>query len=174
MLLKTGDPRLAWYLVRTKSRQERTVEGTLGNRGLGVYLPRVLEPPTHRRAPRNPVPLFPGYVFVHCVLTANYSAVNYCPGAVGVVRFGDEFAAVEDDFIHFLRERHGDRGYLVMSQARRAPAPGARARVIKGVFAGYEGLVQHYLPGRDRVKLLLMLVGGYRLVEVEARHVRCA
>jgi transcription antitermination factor NusG len=174
MLVKIGDPCRAWYLVRTKPKQERVVDELLRIRGLPTHLPRILEPPSHRRAPRNPVPLFPSYLFVQCVLSDVFSDVNYCPGAAGVVRFGQEFAAVEDEFICFLQERQQDRGFLVMGQARKAPTPGSRARVVGGVFAGYEGLVQSYLPARDRVKLLLMLVGGQRLVEVEARHVRCA
>lgn len=174
MLLNAGDPRPAWYLLRTKPRQERFVEGLLAARGFNTYLPRVLEPPVHRRAPRGPVPLFPSYIFVHCVLAEHFSPVNFCPGGVGVVRFGSEFAAVEDELIQFLRMRQKDRGYVAVAEARKAPSPGAKARVIGGVFAGYEGLVERYLPARDRVRLLLTLVGGRRLVEVEARHIRCA
>lgn len=174
MLLSFGDPCRAWYLVRTKPRQEASVSNVLDRRGVETFVPRVLEPPGHRRAPRGPVALFPGYVFARCVLPALYPAVQYCPGGVGVVRFGERFAAVEDDFVEFLRHRLGDRGYLVMSQARQVPARGRMVKVIDGMFAGYEGMVERYLPAGDRVRLLLALVGGGRRVELPAGQVRCA
>jgi transcriptional antiterminator RfaH len=167
-----GAPLPVWLLVRTKPKQERAVVDALAARGIAGYCPRILEPRTHLRAPRGPVPLFPSYLFVHCVLAEKYAAVHYCSGAAGVVRFGDHIATVEESLIAALRGREGERGYVEIAPPRRGFARGGRARVVAGPLAGLEGVIERYMPGRDRVQLLLAVVRGVHQVEVDARHVR--
>ena len=168
----TGQP--VWLVVRSKPKQERNLLDALAAREVEAYCPRILEPPRHRHAPRGPVPLFPSYVFAHCVLEDKYLAVHYCTGAVGVVRFGDEVAIVDDGIIAGLREREGERGYVVVREVRRPMAEGERVRIVQGPLAGLEGVVRRYLPAKDRVRLLLSIVRGVRHVEVDARHVQSA
>jgi transcription antitermination factor NusG len=172
VLVAPNDPRLLWFLLRTKPKQERAVVETLTARSLTAYCPRVLEPRWHRRAPRGPVPLFPSYVFARFLAAESFGAVNYCPGAAGIVRFGDELAALEDAAVDELRAREGERGYVEVKAAREKPREGSRVRVERGPLAGLEGVVTRYLPARDRVRLLLATIGGVRNVEVDARHVR--
>jgi transcription antitermination factor NusG len=174
MLIALDDPRLVWLLVRTKPKQETAVLHALAVRDVPAYCPRILEPRWHLRAPRGPVPLFPSYVFAHCIVKDRYAAVRYCSGVSGIVRFGESLAAVEADFISLLREREGERGYVVIAEARRAPGKGTRVRVVKGPLHGLEGIVTQYLPAKDRVRLLLTMVCGVRNVEVDVRHIRCA
>jgi transcription antitermination factor NusG len=174
MLIAPYEDRPVWLLVRTKPKKETALVEALEGRDVPAYCPRILEPRWHLRAPRGPVPLFPSYVFAHCVPKERYAAVRYCTGASGIVRFGDALAAVEDEFIASLREREGGRGYLVIAEARRAPAKGSRVRVVHGPLQGFEGIVTQYLPAKDRVRLLLSMVSGVRNVEVDARHIRSA
>jgi transcription antitermination factor NusG len=172
VLIPPDDPRILWLLVKTKPKQERTVLTGLASRDVEGYLPRILEPRSHLRGPLGPVPLFPSYVFARCVARDRYNAVHYCPGALGVVRFGDQIAAIEEDAVADLRAREGERGYLVIQEVRRAPREGARARIESGPLRGLEGVVTRYVPAKDRVRLLLSLVSGVRNVEVDARHLR--
>ncbi len=172
MLVAPTDPRLLWFLLRTKPKQERAVVETLTARSVTAYCPLVLEPRWHRRAPRGPVPLFPSYVFARFLTAESFGMVNYCPGAAGIVRFGGELAALEDAAIDGLRAREADRGYVEVKAARGGPREGSRVRIERGPLAGLEGVVTRYLPARDRVRLLLAAIGGVRNVEVDARHVR--
>lgn len=174
MLIPPTESEPVWLLVRSKPKQERVVAQALAARGVDAYCPRVLEPRSHLRAPQGPVPLFPSYVFAHCVPCERYAAVHYCTGGLGVVRFGEMLAGVEDQQVELLRSREGERGYLVFGEVRKGPKPGTRVRLVGGPLRGFEGIVERYLPARDRVRLLLTLVGGVRRVEVEAGHVRCA
>ncbi len=174
MLITVEDPRTVWLLLRTKPKQEAAVVQALAGRDVPAYCPRILEPRWHARAPRGPVPLFPSYVFARCVAKERFAAVRYCPGASGIVRFGEALAAVEDDFVASLKEREGERGYLVIAEARRAPTRGTRVRVVGGPLRGLEGIVTRYLPAKDRVRLLLAMVAGTRAVEVDARDIQRA
>ena len=172
MLVPPTDPRVLWFLLRTKPKQERVLVDTLAARGIEGYCPRVLEPRWHARAPRGPMPLFPSYVFARFLAAEGFAAANYCTGAAGVVRFGGELAAVDDGVIVGLREREGERGYVELKAARARPREGGRVRIERGPLAGLEGVVTRYLPARDRVRLLLAAVSGVRNIEVDARHVR--
>ncbi len=174
MLISFDHPRQVWLLVRSKPKQESVLVQALANRDVRAYCPKVLEPRWHARAPKGPVPLFPSYVFALCVPREKYTAVRYCTGAAAVVRFGEDLGAVEDEFIASLREREGERGYLEIAEARRAPVKGSRVRIIEGPLRGIEGIVTHYLPAKDRIRLLLAMVSGVRNVEVDRRHVRQA
>ena len=174
MLIPFDDPQPSWLLVRSKPKQESALVQALSGRDVIAYCPKVLEPRWHARAPQGPVPLFPSYVFAYFAPMEKFTAVRYCPGAAGIVRFGLELGAVEEAFITDLRRREGERGYLVIGEARRAPAKGSRVRVVEGPFQGIEGIVTHYLPAKDRVRLLLNMVGGVRRIEVDARHIRSA
>ncbi len=171
MLVEPTDPRPAWLLLRTKPKQERAVSAALEGRGIEAYCPRVLEPRTHRRAPVGPVPLFPSYVFAYGAARDHFRTIHFCAGAAGIVRFGDYLAAVEEEFIGELRRRSAETGHLVFRDVRVAPRAGSRVRIASGPLLGYEGLVERYLPARDRVRILLLLVGGTRRVELDARHV---
>lgn len=171
MLVDPCDSRLLWLILRTKPKQEDAVVQALRPRGVLGYCPKVLEPRWHARAPRGPTALFPSYVFARCVAKKSFAAVNYCPGAARVVRFGEAVAAVEEAFISSLREKEGKRGYLVMAAVRSRPIRGSHVRIVKGPLEGLGGIVERYLPARDRVRLLLAMVSGARTVEVEASHV---
>jgi len=146
------------------------VVDTLAARAVPAYCPLLLEPRWHRRAPVGPVPLFPSYVFARLLAAERFPAVNYCPGATGIVRFGNDLAAIDDAVIDELRVREGERGYVEVKAVRERPREGSRVRVAHGPLAGLEGVVTRYVPGRDRVRLLLAVIGGVRRVEVEARH----
>ncbi|HRS17155.1 MAG TPA: transcription termination/antitermination NusG family protein [Thermoanaerobaculaceae bacterium] len=174
MLIPPTQSSPVWLLVRSKPKQEGVVAAALAGRGIESYVPRVLEPRLHVRAPQGPVPLFPSYVFARCAPRERFAAAHYCPGGLGIVRFGELLAAVEDAQVEVLRSREGERGYLVFGDVRRRLEPGARARLVGGPLKGFEGIVERYLPARDRVRMLLTLIGGVRRVEVDARHLRCA
>jgi transcriptional antiterminator RfaH len=165
---------LVWLVVRTKPKQERHALEALAGRGIEAYCPRILEPPQHRHAPRGPVPLFPGYVFARCLLPQCYRAVHYCSGVAGVVRFGQELAVLDDAIVEALREREGERGYVVVREVRRQPRQGEAVRIVEGPLAGLSGVVERYVPGRDRVRLLLRVVRGVRCAEVPATQVESA
>lgn len=174
MMVAPSDARRLWLLVRTRPKQERRVEDSLVARGIPAFCPRVLEPRLRRWEPKGPVPLFPGYVLAQLVLADGYAAAQYCAGSAGLVRLGARFAAVEDADVETLRRSQGELGYVVLSTRRREVQPGTRVAVVGGSLDGIEGVVTRYLPGRQRVQILLALAWGGCSAEVDARRVRCA
>jgi len=63
-----GDPKKSgrWYVVQTKSRQEKAIARHLRESSISYYLPQhEREIKRARRTFRSYLPLFPGYVFLH-------------------------------------------------------------------------------------------------------------
>jgi transcription antitermination factor NusG len=61
-----GEAAGTWYVLRTRSRQEKVLAGGLAARGIGHYLPLVTCTKMYGgRKAKVELPLFPGYLFVH-------------------------------------------------------------------------------------------------------------
>lgn len=174
MIVSQIDARPFWFLVKSKPLQERRLEEGLGARQIPAYCPRMMEPFRPMWAPKGPVPLFQGYVFGHFTVRDQFSAAHYAPGASGLVRFGAGFAAVEEAFVADLRAREAERGYIQIDTPPRHLRPGSRVRIAAGPLAGVEGIVSRYLPGHERVKLLLHWACSVQSAEVDARSLRRA
>lgn len=174
MLLSPFETRPIWLLVRTKPRQERLASESLECRGIGVYCPRILEPREHIRAARAPLPLFPSYLFGLCRLAESFHALAYCPGVSGPVRFGDRLAAVEEEDVALLREKEQGRGYLLPAFVRKPPVKGSRVAVLAGPFKGLRGIVEHYQPAQNRIRILMEVVSGTWRARLAADFVRVA
>jgi len=155
--------------MRTKPRQEKIATHHLSQRGVEPYCPMFIEPPWHPRAPRGPMPLFAGYLFVHSAMPRDYNAVRYCPGILGPVTFARFLATVSDEFIDALRRREGDRGHVLPEDLFPKLEKGQRVRVVGGPLAGISGVFSGHLRGRQRARILADFLRSQRLVEVDAQ-----
>ena len=156
-----------WLVVRTKPRQERVAVHHLSQREVEPYCPLYLEPPWHPRAPKGPIPLFSGYIFVRCCPDGQLNAVNYCPGVLHIVRFDREPATVDQSIIDALRAREADRGYVVPTELELGIQKGRKVRVMAGPLEGMEGVFRGYLRGGQRARVLMEFLRRRSLVEVE-------
>ncbi len=158
---------LEWLVVRTKPRQERIAMSHLDQRGVEPYCPLFLEPPWHPRAPRGPMPLFAGYIFVACCPREELNAVRYCPGILAPVSFAGNLATVHEAFIQNLRARESVRGYIVADDFNESIPKGQRVKVMGGPLRGLEGVFSGYLKGGQRARVLLEFLRTRRRIEVD-------
>jgi transcriptional antiterminator RfaH len=157
----------AWLVVRSKPRQERVAVCHLREREVEPYCPMYLEPPWHPRAPKGPVPLFGGYLFVRCNPLAQLNTVAYCPGVAHLVRFDRELATVEQAVIDALRAREAERGYIVPAELEFGIENGRKVRVMAGPLKDMEGVFRGYLRGGQRARVLMEFLRRKSMVEVE-------
>jgi hypothetical protein len=156
-----------WLVVRTKPRQERVAVCHLRQREVEPYCPLYLEPPWHPRAPKGPVPLFGGYIFVRCNPHSQLNAVSYCPGVFRPVRFDRVLATVDQDLIDALKLRESDRGYVIPPEMEFGIEEGRKVRVMAGPLKDMEGVFRGYLRGGQRARVLMEFLRRRSLVEVE-------
>lgn len=157
--------RREWYVVRTKPRREDYAQGQLLRRGVQTFLPRILEP---MRGRAEPVvgPLFPGYLFAHVDLLAQYTSVIWAPGVRNFVTFGEVPAAVDAAVVEFLHDRCGPEGVV-----RIVPTfhDGDLVRVTRGPLGGLVGVVQGHVSGECRVRVLMELLRRRTQVSVPSQ-----
>jgi transcriptional antiterminator RfaH len=140
-----------WYVVRTKPRRESYAQEQLIRRGVETFLPRILEPGRARPDPTIG-PLFPGYLFAHIDLAAQYNSVIWAPGVSRFVAFGEVPASIDGAAIEFLQARGGAEGIVRVMPTFE---DGDMVRVTLGPLSGLVGVVQGYITGQGRVRVLM-------------------
>lgn len=146
-----------WYTLQTKPQKESFVEQRLKNRGLEVFLPWIRQ---RRRIGTRyvwaSVPLFPGYLFCRLEFATEGRAIRYWPGVKDFVMFGEIVADVGDEVVGMLKERcpGGFARIEVRPYVR-----GEKVLIKEGALTGLEGVFERQMKSKDRVAVLLELLG---------------
>lgn len=155
---------LAWYCLRAKVKREHLAAVFLRARaGCEVLAPRLSYIKNTRRGKvRFVEALFPGYLFCRFDLQNELRHILGIQGVTGIVHYGQHYPQVDVDFIQELQRR-------MPAEVAEVPepdiAPGVRVEVSEGPFRQLEALVTRVLPARQRVAVLMEILG--RPVEVE-------
>jgi transcriptional antiterminator RfaH len=155
-----------WYCARTKPKHEHIAVANLRkNLGLKVFHPRLrLERNTSRGIVRVNEPLFPCYIFVHCKIAESLSDIQYTVGIRSMVHFNHQMPTIPDSVIYELQSCfEGEEPMIVES----CFVPGTKVLLGEGAFAGMSALVLRVIPSRQRVQVLLEVLGRLAPVEVD-------
>jgi len=156
-----------WYALWTKSHCEQMVFDQLAAKGFQAFLPKI-EAWSRRGGVRHhiPVPMFPGYLFLHHAMELNsYIEVLKTRELVRVLGDGrDRLAVVPDPEIEAIQK-------VVQAQLPALPYPylreGQRVRIMKGPLAGVEGILVHTKPNKGLLVLSIELFQRSVAVEVD-------
>ena len=157
---------LAWYCARTKPKHEHIAAANVRKRlNLEVFHPQLrIERATRRGVVRVIEPLFPGYIFVRCAIEEKLNEIQRTNGISSLVHFGNRIPTVEDSVIGELQECFEAESPLALNDCL---APGDEVLVGDGAFAGMRAFVLRVLPARQRVQVLLDILGRPTPVEVD-------
>jgi len=160
----------AWYCARTKPKHEHLAAAHLRcNLDLEVFHPRLrVERATQRGVMRVLEPLFPCYLFVRCVLEEKINEIQHSNGINRLVHFGSRIPTVADSIVEELQECFGEEDTMTVSDRI---SPGDEVTIGEGAFTGMRAYVLRLMPARKRVQVLLDILGGPTLVEVDRRSV---
>ena len=160
---------MAWYCARTKPKHEHIAAANLQQQlGLEVFNPRLkIERVTRRGVVRRIEPLFPCYLFVR-TFGHSMNEIRYVAGVSTLVHFGQEIPTVADGIIEELRQCFQEDEMLAVEDRLH---PGAEVSVADGAFRGFQAIVLRVLPARQRVQILLDILGRQTLVEVDRRSI---
>lgn len=166
-----GDERASgWYCVRSKPKHEHIAAASLVRlSGFEIFCPRLrMERSTRRGIVRTLEPLFPGYLFVRCILKDKIDDLRYANGVSSIVSFGGRIPQVPEGVVAELRAYFADEETLVVQDELQ---PGADVIVAGGAFEGMRASVLRVMPVRQRVQILLEILGRPTAVEVERTSV---
>jgi len=147
----------AWYVIQSKPRKESQVIAYLKSQGLEVYFPTVAVQRANPRA-ATAWPLFPCYLFVRANIDkVGVSALQWVPGAIGLVEFDGKPATVHPAVIGAIRQRvrsvQAASGSLLGVPTQDETDPNAY-----DLLAGYEALFDPQLSGVERTQALLKML----------------
>jgi transcription termination/antitermination protein NusG len=141
----------AWYVLTTRSRQEKIAAFMLGSLDIEHFLPLLNQSRKWSdRTQKVLMPLFPGYLFVRISRTAEYQLrVLKVPGIVDFVRNHAGPLAVPEQEIDDIR------GLLASGVAcvpHPFPKAGDQVRIVRGPLAGLVGTL---VRGETQSKLVI-------------------
>lgn len=164
---------IQWYAVHCHTNRERSVHQELELRNLEVFYPYLKVKPVNPRS-RKERPYFPGYLFVHIDLEkTGVSFLQWMPHVIRIVSHGGEPSVVPSTLIHALQHRMEE--LAVHPEALLSPAIqlGDAVQITQGPFEGYPAIFDARLPGTERVRVLLKLLGGtYLKVDLEGKDIQ--
>ena len=155
----------AWYCARTKPKHEHIAAANLRkNLELEVFHPQLrVERATRRGIVHIIEPLFPCYIFVRCVLGECLGEIRHTTGVSTLVHFGNRIPEVSDAVIAELQECFEAEEPMNVEDRL---SPGAEVVFAGGAFLGMRTVVLRVLPARQRVQVLLDILGRPTPVEV--------
>jgi transcriptional antiterminator RfaH len=156
--LCTSQTEPAWFCVRTRLKCEHIAAAHLRQvPGVDAFNPQLRLLRSTRQGPRlSTESLFPNYIFARFVLGSMLEKVRYTPAVKIVLRFGDQVPEVPDAVIEHLRRDLAELNSEVLTDA---PEEGEQVEIVSGAFAGMKGLVTRVLPGKQRARILVDLMG---------------
>ena len=154
----------AWFCIRTHLKHEHIAAAHLRRiSGVEAFNPQVRLLRSTRQGPRwSTESLFPNYMFARFVLNSLLETVRYAPAVKFVLRFGDRVPEVPDAVIEKLRQELVEVTSQLLTDI---PAEGEEVEIASGAFGGMKGKVARVLPGNQRARMLIDVMG--RLVPAE-------
>ena len=162
-----ADDKEAWFCLRTQIKHEHIAASHLRKMdGVQVFLPRI----RFKRATRQGSvwvneALFPGYLFARFDWQGSYRKVQAASGVRGIVHFGKYWPTIPEKGIEEMRQVIGATELHTISQDF---SPGDAVRVTDGTLLGLRAIVSQVMPSRERVAVLMELLGRQTMIEVTA------
>jgi transcriptional antiterminator RfaH len=147
-----------WACIRTHPKHEHIAAAQLRHvAGIEVFNPQLrLERQTRRGRMRSTESLFVNYLFARFVIETTLERVRYTPSVKTVLQFGERIATIPHAVIQELRETLLENADTVFTDA---PLEGDEAEISNGPFQGEKGIIVRVLPARERVEILLDVLG---------------
>jgi transcriptional antiterminator RfaH len=147
-----------WACLRTHPKHEHIAAAQLSHiPGVEVFNPQLrLERQTRRGRMRSTESIFVNYLFARFVIETGLERVRYTPSVKTVLQFGERIATIPGPVIEELRQTLLENADTVFTDA---PSEGDEAEISRGPFQGEKGIILRVLPARERVEILLDVLG---------------
>jgi transcriptional antiterminator RfaH len=147
-----------WICIRSHLKREHIAAANLRQiPGVEVFNPQLrLLRLTRRGRATSMEPLFPSYLFARFFKQSTLEKVKYTAAVKSVLRFGDNFAWVPDAVIQGLERDLNESQSKILTDA---PDEGEEIEVVAGAFAGQKAAVARVLPAKQRVQILVEVMG---------------
>ncbi len=154
-----------WYVLRTRSRQEKVLSGALAGMRINHYLPILRRMRTYgARRVEVSEPMFPGYLFLWGPRDQLYEA-DRTRRVAGIIEVHDQERLEWE--LSGIHQALSLRAPLELYPALQV---GIRVVIVSGPFLGLQGLVERK-PKPDRLVLQVRMLGGAVKLEIDGAAV---
>jgi len=154
----------SWYVIQTKPKKESEAKSYLSLKGIEVFYPRMEFYSQRSGKPNKEIrPLFPNYIFGSFDAVRDYTLVRYGRGVNKIVCFGGEPASMSEVVIEEIRRRIDETGIVSRKFDLKPNEP---VRVRCGPFRDFLGIFEKWMPEKERVRILLNLIGYQPQIEL--------
>lgn len=163
---ETPDSKFAWFCLRSQLKHERIAGAHLRRQnGVEVFVPTIrFKRKTRYGSAWVTEALFPSYLFARFDWSRSLRLVHYSPGISEVVHFGCHWPVVAAEAMDELRSLFGsDEIHVIPDEV----SPGDSVQIAGGCFHGLHAVVDHVMPSRKRVAVLLDFLGSQAQVEID-------
>ena len=151
-----------WYLIKTKSRQEKIAKQNLKYQGYEAFCPIA-------KINNQLVVLFPGYLFTQLNdKTQNWSPINSTKGVSYFVKFGLNFAKVPTSVIEFIKTNQNITTEKLKNLNKFKT--GDKVQISDGAFKNWVAIFKCY-KSDERVILLMNLLGREQSLNIKEKSV---
>lgn len=153
-----------WLCLRTTTGKEYALAQALNSFGATSYAPRWLQSKrVFSRKTFTPRPFFPSYLFTAAEgYDAAQARIKQLPVSLRSYRVGN----VDCEFVDQLQAREDESGYIVTVKEAMPYKSGENVIITSDMFNAIEAIFLSHTPERDRIRLLMTMMGAQRQVEL--------
>lgn len=146
-----------WYVVRTKAGDEHRANDNLLHQEIETFLPLYKNYYFRNgRMVQTIKPLFPNYLFARLDLDAHFTKVKWTRGVSRILGNRVGPVSISEKVVQTIRERVGKDSLIELEEQIKE---GDLVQVSSGPLKDLIGIFQKRMSGKDRVKILLNLIG---------------
>ncbi len=146
-----------WFVVRTKAGDENRANTNLLNQEIETFLPLFKARNLRgERMVRTIRPLFPSYLFARLDLELHYTKVKWTRGVSRILGNREGPVPISEAVVQTIRDRVGKDNLIELDEEMKE---GDLVQVVSGPLKDLLGVFQKRMSGKDRVKILLNLIG---------------
>jgi transcriptional antiterminator RfaH len=162
----------AWFCLRSHPKHEHIASANLKRLPeLEVFCPRLRSRKLTRRGPVwMTESLFPNYLFARFELARLLDFVRYTPGVNQVIQFAGQYPVIPDETLEELKQTFGSEEVQISD----LPQEGDKVLIAEQSFFGMEAVVFRVLPAKQRVQVLIEMLGRANKVELPMHAVVAA
>jgi transcriptional antiterminator RfaH len=153
-----------WYVVQTKPKKEEEATSYLSLKGIEIFHP-LIETCASRngRTVKELRPLFPSYLFGKFDLNLHYSLVRWGRGVRKILGEGEYPTPISEEVVEIIRSRGDANGVVRIHYPFQ---PNDIVRIKAGPLEDLKGVFDRWVTERERVRILLNLIGYQPAVEL--------
>ena len=165
--IQSENREVGWFCISAQPKREHIVAAHLRIMdNVEAFLPRIrFKRPMRNKSIWVTEALFPGYLFARFNWEKSLRRVKYSAGTRGIVHFGDFFPMIPEKIIEELRLILGETELHTILEDL---TPGDAVQISDGTLRGLRAVVSRVLPGRERVAVLMEILGQQATVELTA------